>query len=471
MAIVLSVIAGPHNGKEFIFDGHDTFLVGRARNAHFRLDSKDEYFSRLQFIVEANFPKCRLIDLGSTNGTFVNGRRATVVDLHDGDLIQGGTTTIKVRVNHEAEAPISPTYSCIPEHTPSDATNRQSSNFSADTLELFPAGPSGDARAEEQAGRICLMCKNTIPEICHQELEAQADESGPKICQICIQKAATGSQPIQGYQLIFELGRGGMGIVFLAVRGRDGSVVALKTIKPAAEARPGQVQRFLREAEILRKLEHPQIVKFRDLGESAGILYFAMDYVAGTDADRLVAHTGPLAVERTVHLILQLLDALEYAHKQGIVHRDIKPANLLVCSSGEKDRDVLRLVDFGLGRLYQTSQLSGLTLAGAVGGTLAFMPPEQLLDFHGALPASDQYSAAATFYYLLTGRFIYDFPSNVSTKLRTILETPPTPIRDHRQDIPETLAQVIERGLSKQPHHRFDSIAAFRQALKEWKPS
>ena len=196
-----------------------------------------------------------------------------------------------------------------------------------------------------------------------------------------------------------------------------------------------------------------------------------MDYVAGTDADRLVAHTGPLAVERTVHLILQLLDALEYAHKQGIVHRDIKPANLLVCSSGEKDRDVLRLVDFGLGRLYQTSQLSGLTLAGAVGGTLAFMPPEQLLDFHGALTASDQYSAAATFYYLLTGRFIYDFPSNVSTKLRTILETPPTPIRDHRQDIPETLAQVIERGLSKQPHHRFDSIAAFRQALKEWKPS
>src|SRR5262249_43738590 len=153
-----------------------------------------------------------------------------------------------------------------------------------------------------------------------------------------------------------------MGVVFMALRQEDGLLVALKTVVPAVAGTPAQVDRFLREAEILRQLSHPHIVSFRDLGESCGRIYFAMGYVRGTDAERLLREQGPLTVPRAVRLISQLLSALEYAHKSGFVHRDIKPANLMVTGSGDKEE--VKLADFGLARVYQASHLSGLTMTG-----------------------------------------------------------------------------------------------------------
>src|SRR5262249_40419878 len=147
---------------------------------------------------------------------------------------------------------------------------------------------------------------------------------------------------------------------------------------------------------------------FREMGESNGQLYFAMDYVPGTDAGRLLKAHGPLPAGRAVALVCQLLEALEYAHAKGYVHRDIKPANLLVTEIG--GREVAKLADFGLARVYQTSRLSGLTMMGDRGGTIAFVAPEQLTHFRDAKPAVDQYSAGATLYNLLTQRFVYDLP-------------------------------------------------------------
>src|SRR5262249_3712460 len=94
----LTVIAGPHTGKTFVFDRHDTFIVGRGKQAHFRLPREDEFFSRTHFLVEVNPPHCRLIDLGSTNGTTVNGQKVTTIDLHDGDRIEGGQTRLRVSI-------------------------------------------------------------------------------------------------------------------------------------------------------------------------------------------------------------------------------------------------------------------------------------------------------------------------------------------------------------------------------------
>src|SRR5207245_4495262 len=119
-----------------------------------------------------------------------------------------------------------------------------------------------------------------------------------------------------------------------------------------------------------------------------------MDYVEGTDAFELVKTQGPMAPERAVRLMGQLLQALEYAHGRGFVHRDIKPANLLI--TVEEGFEVLKLADFGLARVYQASQLSGLTMTGEIGGTAAFMPPEQLTNYREAKPPADQYAAAAT---------------------------------------------------------------------------
>jgi serine/threonine-protein kinase len=255
-----------------------------------------------------------------------------------------------------------------------------------------------------------------------------------------------------------------MGVVYLAVRIADGKPAAVKTIQPAACDDPGAVQRFLREADILRQLDHPHIVTWREVGESAGLLWFAMDYIAGIDADALLQREGPLAVGRAVALLRQALDGLGHAHERGFVHRDVKPSNLLV--AGEGGREVVRVADFGLARLYQASQLSGLTLAGDVGGTPAFMPPEQITAYRDACPASDQYSAAATLYTLLTGAHAHDFRGHdLAGKFLAILHEDAVPIRRRRPDLPEGLALVIHRALERDSARRWPDVRAFAAVL------
>jgi serine/threonine-protein kinase len=267
---------------------------------------------------------------------------------------------------------------------------------------------------------------------------------------------------VPGFQVVREVGRGGMGVVYEAVRQADGARVALKTVVPAVAASPVQVERFLREARILCQLDHPHVVAFRAMGEATGVLFFAMDYVEGTDAGKVLKQRGPLPVRAAVRMACQLLSALEYAHDKGFVHRDIKPANLLVAEEGGKK--VVKLADFGLARAYQASQLSGLTMQGEVGGTFAFMPPEQITHFREVKPAADQYAAAATLYNLLTDRFLFDFGAGVGA-VAVILTDDPVPIGRRRGDLPRGLADAIARATARDPADRFPDVRAFRQAL------
>jgi hypothetical protein len=403
--ITLKVTAGPHKGESFAFVGHDTFLVGRSQRAHFQLPMKDKYFSRIHFMVEVNPPSCRLLDMGSRNGTYVNGQKVEKVDLHDGDQIRAGHTILRVAVAGRVPPPLP-----VPDPAPAAKA--------APTIKPVPS-------------------------------PAEPAESLP--------------QPIQGYRMLRELGRGGMGVVYLAERSADGSKVALKTIIPANAGSKGQVERFLREARILQQLDHPHIVAFREMGESNRLLYFAMDFVPGTDAGRLVKTSGPLPVGRAVSLVCQMLDALAYAHSKRFVHRDIKPANLLVATDG--GRDVARLADFGLARVYQASQLSGLTMTGDVGGTVAFMAPEQITNYREVKPPVDQYAAAASLYNLLTGKYVFDLPGNPQQRLLMILQDEPVPLCERRPDLPRELGEVVHQALVKEPGERFGSVNEFRKAL------
>jgi serine/threonine-protein kinase len=268
---------------------------------------------------------------------------------------------------------------------------------------------------------------------------------------------------IPGYRLLEELGRGGMGVVYKGIRECDGITVAVKTILPAVSPTPETVGRFLREAEILKGLAHPRIVPFRDMGEAGELLYFAMDFVNGTDAGRLLKQHGPLPMGRAVALICGVLEGLAFAHGRGFVHRDVKPANVLVSEVGGGEE--ARLADFGLARTYQASQLSGLTLAGAVGGSPPFMPPEQVLDFRSVKPPADQYSSAATLYTLLTGEHVHGSTRSVSEAFKKILQSDPAPLRQLRPEIPQGLAEAVHRALGKKPEDRFPGVDAFRRAL------
>jgi serine/threonine-protein kinase len=444
MQVKLTVIAGPHAGRVFTFAGHDTFLVGRSKKAHFQLASKDRYFSRIHFMVEVNPPHCRLTDLDSHNGTYVNGQRVTTADLHDGDHIKAGHTILRIAVEEIPEAIL------LPEPEPAARpTPRPVPAATVDQRDLEPGGALAGAAA------ACRTCGSL--------LVALPPAPAPLLCPGCEEQARTQPQPVPGYRIVRELGRGGMGVVYLALRAADGVALALKTIKPMGMPTRTAVARFLREANILRELAHLHIVRFYEMGEVDELLYFAMEHVRGTDAQALLRSGGPFTVERVVTVGCQLLDALEYAHGLGFVHRDIKPSNLLVTE--EAGRELVRLTDFGLARVYQSSALSGLTLAGEVGGTVAFMAPEQITSFREAKPAADQYAAAATLYNLLTGCHIYDLPGRYEQQLLMILNDEPVPLQKRRADVPQELAAVIHRALAREPEKRFPDVRLMRQAL------
>ena len=439
MQVLLKVTHGPHQGKTFTFDSHDTFIVGRGSNAHFRLPKLDGYFSRNHFMIEVNPPHCVLVDMASRNGSYVNAKRVDQTVLQDGDLIQGGKTAIRVVIMQEEQAAVT---NELPDLSADVPASRPSSPWSACTL-----------------GENHAVLPGVLPT--EQASPVPAGHSPP---QELLAKIQSRPQPIDGYQIIEKIGHGGMGTVYLAWREATGKMVALKTIKPAAAASDAHCRRFLRETEILHGICHPHIVAYEDAGVANGSLYFAMEYVPGKDVRRLlVEQGGPLPIGQAVRIICQALEGLADAHSRGVVHRDVKPANLLVTISD--GRPMLKLADFGLARMYHSSQLSGLTMMGDTGGTIPYMAPEQITNYRESKPAVDQYSAAATLYHLLTNRLTYDFPEDIGAKLLMVLQQAPVPILSRRPDIPTHLAQTIHRGLCRNPADRFADCMMFREAL------
>src|SRR5262249_4561296 len=157
------------------------------------------------------------------------------------------------------------------------------------------------------------------------------------------------------------------------------------------------------------------------------------------------------------------LDALAHAHLQGFVHRDVKPGNVL--TTADDGRELLKLADFGLSRAYHASLMSGLTVVGTPGGTPGFMPPEQVLDFRNARPAADQYAAAATLYYCMTGQQIYQPVGTAVDRRRRVRNAEPLPLRQQGPPLPPRFAEVIRRALARDPRHRFPDVLAMREAL------
>jgi serine/threonine protein kinase len=268
---------------------------------------------------------------------------------------------------------------------------------------------------------------------------------------------------LPGYQFIREIGRGNMGIVYLARRESDGREVAVKTILPTQADNPEITRRFLLEAEALGRFNHPNIVSFYEAGESGGLLYFVMEYVAGTDVAKVLMEKRRVEVRTAVRLAIQVLDALSHAHSLGLVHRDIKPGNVLLADLPDGKRQV-KLADFGLARVYRASQISGLTLHGDLGGTPAYMPPEQITNYRDVMPSADQYSTAAMLYHMLTGKWVFDLPP-MPGGLLTILSNEPIPLCSRRPDLAVALGDVIHKALAKKPAERYPDVMAFRQAL------
>lgn len=261
-----------------------------------------------------------------------------------------------------------------------------------------------------------------------------------------------------GYTILRELGRGGMGSVYLAQHPRLPRTVALKLLARDLIVDQESLRRFEREAELIAALDHPGIVTVFDRGSVDGQPWISMRYVEGTDASKLRAHDLPL--RRAAHIIAEIADALDYAHSMGVLHRDIKPANILLTTWDGTVENAL-LSDFGIARAGSGS--THLTATGTINATLAYASPEQLVGspLDGR---TDQYSLACTLFRLLTGRTPFEASDPVTTITGHLHLAPPAP-STCRPDLPQALDAVISRALAKRPQERFPSCADFAAAV------
>lgn len=250
------------------------------------------------------------------------------------------------------------------------------------------------------------------------------------------------------YRIERQLGRGAMGEVYLSTDPRTGEAVALKTMALATEFSGPELdearQRFFREAETASGLQHPDIVRVLDAGECNGIAYAAMEYLTGHDLQRHTQPTQLLSVPLVLYIGARVADALAYAHSHGVVHRDVKPANVMV----DLDTGMVKITDFGIACIAD----AGRTRTGVVLGTPSFMSPEQLLG-RRLDGRSDLYSLGVMLYLLLTGQLPHQGEA-MAKLLYAIVNEPAADIRSVRPELPQPLALVVARLLSKQPGAR-----------------
>ncbi|HRJ10935.1 MAG TPA: FHA domain-containing serine/threonine-protein kinase [Prosthecobacter sp.] len=418
------ITEGAARGKVFTFAAHDTFFLGRHPDCHVHL-ADDTFVSRHHFILEVCPPQVCVRDLGSRNGTYVNGRKIggrkegetpeegarrayPQVNLKHGDRIQVGDTALEVAVSQPAAAP-------------------------------------GQAAAAAP-----------LPAF---------DELDPKHLADLLFKAAQNKKAprlqIPGYEIEKELGRGGFGVVFRARRLADQLPVAIKVLLPRVAVLPAEMEKFLREMAVTAQLRHHNIVKLYDQGHSEGIPWFIMEYCEGGSLwDHIMRHGGKLPLEAARPIMLDALEGLTHAHASGIVHRDLKPQNILM------DRGVARISDFGLAKNYEQAGFSGLSVTGNYAGTPLFMPREQLINFKHLKPVSDVWSIAATFYFMLTGAFPYPFTKN-RDPIDVILNEPIVPISARKCSIPAELARVIDQALALQLSNRFPTAGEMLSAIQK----
>ena len=266
------------------------------------------------------------------------------------------------------------------------------------------------------------------------------------------------------YKILEEIGRGGFAVVYKARDPDLDRVVALKVLAPHLTWDPTFAQRFRREAQATARLRHPHIVTIYEVGEADDQLYIAMEYLPGrTLAQALDAETA-IPLEPRLSILEQVADALDYAHGQGVIHRDVKPSNVMV-EEGGRGKVRATLMDFGLVKAMRSSE--SLTSLGTTLGSPEYMAPEQAdpdrKDEIG--PATDCYALGVVAYKMLTGQV--PFPgSTPSTLVAHMQKTPPDP-QGIRQDLPENMAQVLLKALSKSLDERYPTAMAMVEALRK----
>ena len=492
MRVQLRVTAGSEAGRTFELRGADSFLIGRSGRAHLVLDpNADRFISRAHCLIDVRPPRCLVTDLDSTNGTFVNGERVHQAELSDGDEVRVGRTRIRVSIDAA---------------TVDGLARIECATCGRDVTGEVLGRPGGTAPGIPYT---CVACRRRPPSQpprplghtvrlrfqcadCDRDLAAFADvdhlaaefPEASYLCPGCTARART--RPIDPselgeFTLIDELGRGGMGIVYKAVHRPTRRVCAVKQILPTA-ARDERARRtFEREIAVQSAVHHPNLVRVLASGQHGASCFFAVEFMAGGDAGRLVDEVfhGPVPPALAGRVALQALAGLEALHAHGFVHRDLKPGNILLSRLQPVEAVVAKITDYGLAKSFEEAgnSLFDYTRAGESAGSMMFMPPEQLLEYRFVKPTADIYALGVTLYFLLTAAFPVDYPTpaqllahcsagrRVRNPIEVILDEQSTPALDHNPLLPPRLAAVVDRAVQKDLAKRHASAAEFREEL------
>jgi hypothetical protein len=530
LKVNLTVVDGPEKGKSFSFDEPENFLLGRnaeGSKAHLRLTPDDTYVSRNHFLLEINPPDCFIRDAGSLNGTFIvrppektvyylSGRsedkesygikakelqkelsfkaflKVNVrLSLQDNDLIKVGRTAISVTVIKEKSGPGG--YQISLDHGAEELfrciecnkkINRKPNLLDARKLSsddyVCDACLKKRAEAQKPNGNyFCDQCGKDVTTMADKDDKAAEYKSvALYFCDDCLISHLHGEQPpvIGKYSILSELGFGGFGTVYLARHTSTGRLAALKMTKEVVKKDASLIQRFKREIAIMKKLKHPNLVRLYDEGiTDSGNYYLVSEYLPKGNLSHYCFshHNGKMPYQKTCGLIAQALEGLSWFHEKGYVHRDIKPENILLL----KDSSGLyraKVADFGLARSFV---LHGgtVTRANEWIGTTFYCPPEQILDFKNAHPATDVYAMGMALYFTLSGEFPYDFDIGPDAEIKKKQRDPiafilgdekPVSISEKVSDLPAKLVSAIDLAIEKKLKKRTQTAQEFKNAIK-----
>ena len=439
--ITLTITQGKLSRKQYVFESRSTCIVGRNDDCNLQIaDKVDMTISRYHCLLDINPPDIRVRDLGSLNGTFVNGKKIgqrkrqqpaqeavrlsfPEYNLQDGDEIKLGDILFKIGVQVE------------------------------DQLNKTPDLPVPE---ENEQRNFLTVAKQLI----------NLSQSGH-----------TSLQSISGYSLTKSLGKGDFAEVFAAKDIQTKKSIALKIMLPAVANQKNGIEMFLRATENIKILQHPNIVQLLDYGFVENTFFFTMEYFSGGNVWDFMQKSGwRLPIDIAVDITLQVLDGLIYAHQveipyiksvdgiitkgKGLVHQNLKPNNIFI--SKINDKIVVKIGDYGLSKAFDLAGLIGQTLTGTKMGTPVFMPRQQVLNFKDELPEIDIWATAACLYNMLTGYFPRNFTGD---PWLSVLQNSPVPILQRHHGIPQKLAKVIDLALQEKPQIYFQTAAEFKQAL------
>ena len=528
--ITIEIIKGEGAGQKFEYEDAERIFVGRQADCGIVLPEKT--VSRYHCLLDINPPTVKLQDFGSLNGTFLNdvkiGQRERdksweeasrdahkEYELHDGDVIGIGK---KCRLKCTVEEPDIMAISGAWDGTMPEADEDEENPAAYDEIDLMgnegaaeeseavPEGPIETAEkerseaadwpeeAEEKIGKEQGADSEAESEeeskVEPEQKDQKHDEEMDKILgELLIailggkQERPVGPSPVEGFDKIALLGKGGMGEVWKVRENKTGKLYALKTMLPQIAGDKKARDMFLREAKLTEFLDHENVVRTYKTGFSNNVYYILMDICEGGSVDDLMKrYGGKLSLNLATFIILQALEGLEYVHNvpvqaeivkrglfggrreklmdaKGLVHRDFKPGNIFLMD--KSDHPVAKVADFGMAKAFQAAGFSTMSSEGMVKGTVPFMPRQQALDCRFAKPEVDVWAAAASYYYMLTGQFPKNFRQGVNMWQILVTESA-TPIRQRDPSVPERLAQVIDRALVERPVIGCNSAAALR---------